>query len=184
MKVRVEGPHPVGQKWRGLALDHFDGISWSCSQPDRSRIPTQGGYFKLRESAIGSSFLVQTFFLEPIATNIVFGAHQVLAVSTDLGVLERDASDNIYSQSPRTGTVRYSVVSDSSQPDPMRRSPAGSRPVRRRPTTGRGRSKIISRPATTTAWSCAARRIAPTHLLCSYWKSGGATANISQRRWR
>jgi protein-glutamine gamma-glutamyltransferase len=124
MKVRAEGPIPPGQKWRGIALDTFDGVSWSSSRPERIRIATQGGFFKLHETATGNPFLVQTFFLEPIATRIVFGAHRVLAVSTDLGVLERDAADNIYSQIPRAGTIRYSVVTELPQSDPGRMAPS------------------------------------------------------------
>jgi len=121
MKVKVDAPHaklPPDLKWRGIALDHFDGKSWSCSTADRNQIPTQAGYFKLQEYTQGTDILVQTFFLEPISTDVVFGSHQVLAVSGDLGWLERDASDNIYTLTPRKSALRYSVVSDITRPDP------------------------------------------------------------------
>lgn len=120
MKVRVDAPPaklPPDLKWRGIALDHFDGKSWSCGLADRSQIPTQAGYFKLQEYTQGTDILVQTFFLEPISTDVVFGSHKVLAVSGDLGWLERDASDNIYTLTQRTSVVRYSVVSDITRPD-------------------------------------------------------------------
>jgi uncharacterized membrane protein len=121
MKVKVDAPPaklPPDLKWRGIALDHFDGKSWSCGRTDRNQIPTQAGYFKLQEYTQGTDILVQTFFLEPISTDVVFGSHKVLAVSGDLGWLERDASDNIYTLTQRTSALRYSVVSDITRPDP------------------------------------------------------------------
>ena len=123
MKVRVDSSLsrlPPDLKWRGIALDRFDGRSWSRSRLDRFRIPTQAGFFKLQEYTQGPDLLVQTFLLEPIATDVVFGSHQMLAVSGDLGWLERDASDNVFSRTPRDAQVRYSVVSDVTRPDPMR----------------------------------------------------------------
>jgi transglutaminase-like putative cysteine protease/uncharacterized membrane protein len=121
MKIKVDAPPaklPPDLKWRGIALDHFDGKSWSRSRTDQSPIPTQAGYFKLQEYTQGTDILVQTFFLEPISADVVFGSHKVLAVSRDLGQLERDTSDNIYALTPRTSALRYSVVSDITPPDP------------------------------------------------------------------
>jgi transglutaminase-like putative cysteine protease len=121
MKIRVDAPPemlPLDLKWRGTALDRFDGRVWSRSRSVRNRIPTQAGYFKLRQTTQGTNVLVQTVFLEPMATDVVFGIHKVLAVSSELGGLERDASDTIYARTPRAGTIRYSVVSDLARPDP------------------------------------------------------------------
>jgi len=127
MKVKTEGPHGSGAKWRGIALDYFDGKSWICSRSDRERVPVQGGYFKLQETARSGSLLLQTVFLEPMATDVVFGAHQVLAVSTDLGLLKHDQHDNVYSEGSRHGTARYSVVSDTTPPDPGKIPPQPGR---------------------------------------------------------
>lgn len=133
MKVKVDAPSsqlPPDLKWRGIALDHFDGRSWSRSRSDRNQIPTQAGYFKLQEAAQGTDVIVQTFLLQPIATDIVFGSHRVLAVSSDLGWIGRDASDNIYSLTQRTSAIRYSVVSDITRPDPRLIAPHPGRPPR------------------------------------------------------
>jgi hypothetical protein len=62
--------------------------------------------------------LVQTVFLEPMTTDVVFGIHKVLAVSSELGLLERDAADTVYANTVKAGTIRYSVVSDLARPDP------------------------------------------------------------------
>ncbi|MBZ5499316.1 MAG: DUF3488 and transglutaminase-like domain-containing protein [Acidobacteriia bacterium] len=133
MKVQVDAPlaqQPPDLKWRGIALDHFDGRSWSRSRSDRNRIPTQAGYYKLEQTTQGTNVLVQTFLLEPISTDIVFGSHKVLAVSPDLGWLERDGSDNIYSLTQRKSAIRYSVVSDITRPDPALIAPHSGRPPR------------------------------------------------------
>jgi len=121
MKVRMDTPPdrlPPDLKWRGMVLDRFDGRTWSHSRSTRSRIPTQGGYFKLRQTIEGPDVLVQTVFLEPIDSEVVFGIHKVLAVSGELGWLERDVSDTIYARLPKGGTTRYSVVSDLTRHDP------------------------------------------------------------------
>ncbi len=115
MKVQVDAPKaqlPPDLKWRGIALDHFDGKSWSHPLSDRSPIPTQGGYFKLQAFTGGTDVLVQTFFLEPGKADVVFGSARVLAVSNDLGALERDAGDNIYTAVLRKSVTRYTVISD------------------------------------------------------------------------
>ena len=121
MKVRVDVPPsslPADLKWRGIALDHYDHGSWRRSRTDRDRIPMQAGYFKLAESSSGTNLLSQTVYLEPIATDVVFGSHRILAVSNDLGGLEQDAAGNIFSVSPRSGAIRYTAVSDITRPDP------------------------------------------------------------------
>jgi transglutaminase-like putative cysteine protease len=126
MKVKVDSPPeklPPDLKWRGIALDYFDGKAWSCGRPERVRIPTQGGYFKLEQSAQGPELLMQTFLMEPIATDIVFASHKVLAVSTDLGWVERDNSGNVFSMTPRSGEIRYGAISDISKVDPTLFSP-------------------------------------------------------------
>jgi len=131
MKVKVDAPVaglPQDLKWRGIALDHFDGKAWSRARSERSRIATQAGYFKVQQEVQGTDMLVQTFLLQPIATEIVFGSHKVLAVSGDLGTLERDAFDNIYSVAPRTSAMRYSVVSDITPLDPRFISPTAQAP--------------------------------------------------------
>jgi transglutaminase-like putative cysteine protease len=126
MKVKVDAPReklPTDLKWRGIALDFFDGKAWSCTRPERLRIPTQGGYFKLEQSTQGPELLMQTFFLEPIATDVVFASHKILAVSADLGWVERDKSGNVFSKTPRSGEIRYSAISDISRVDPTLFSP-------------------------------------------------------------
>lgn len=127
MKVQIDargGRPPRDPKWRGVALEQFDGRSWSRPRLDRTPVPRQTGYFKLQQAALGADIVVQTFFLQPMATDVVFGSHRILAVSADLGWLARDPADNIYSFTPRDRALSYSVISDVTQPD-LELIPAG-----------------------------------------------------------
>ena len=151
MKIRTEGTLTPDLKWRGLALDYFDGRAWTCTRNGRSQLPVQGGYYKMQETAAGAAFLVQTVFLEPLSTDVVFGARQILAVSTDAGPLARDAEDNVYSLSPRTATTKYSVVSDATRPDPAFMAP--------QPTPDRMQATYLQVPALDPRIAALARRV-------------------------
>ncbi len=121
MKVRLSEPParlPAGLKWRGIALERFDGRSWSRGRNDRRELEAQGEYYKLQDFALGPALLTQTFLQEALATDALFAAHSVLAFSADLGSLRRDAADNFYTERPAAGKLRYSAVSDLTRPDP------------------------------------------------------------------
>ena len=108
---------PYNLKWRGAAFDHYDGRAWTLRRREQLPVTTQGGFYKLEESAMGSEFLRQTFFMEETLTNKIFAAHRALAVSIDAGFLRRDSSDNLSAQNPAQGKKSYIVVSDSIYPD-------------------------------------------------------------------
>lgn len=109
---------PPGLKWRGIALDHYDGRAWSRNRFVLSRVQHSGDYFKLENSIQGTQLLEQTFFLEPLSTDVVFAGHKVLAISSDLGVLRRDVAGNLYTLGHPQSKVRYKAVSDITPPDP------------------------------------------------------------------
>jgi transglutaminase-like putative cysteine protease len=109
---------PTNLKWRGVALDFYDGTSWSRSRAARSRLTPQGEYFRLEETAQGTNILTQTFLLEAMSTNILFAGHKALAISGDVGFLVRDTSDNLYTARNAFNKIRYTAVSDITRPDP------------------------------------------------------------------
>jgi protein-glutamine gamma-glutamyltransferase len=122
MRVRLgEGtPYlPANLKWRGVALDHYDGSAWSRSRLGRTALVAEGGlYYKLEESTYGPETLWQTYFLEALSTEVVFAGHRVLAVSREIGSLNRDASDNLFTSRHPFSKLRYSVFSEIVHPDP------------------------------------------------------------------
>ncbi len=109
---------PSKLKWRGLAFDYYDGRSWSRSNQTRYGIPEQGWYYKLQDSAQGTDWINQTFFVEALSTNVVFAMPRALAISRDVGYLQRDAAGNLYTTEHLNNKMRYSAFSDPVRPDP------------------------------------------------------------------
>jgi transglutaminase-like putative cysteine protease len=121
MKVRLTDPPaglPGNLKWRGIALERYDGRSWSRSRLARTRVAPEMEYFKLERSIQGTQLLPQTFFLEALSTDVVFASNKVLAISTDLGFLQRDSSGNLFTIRHDARKIRYRAVSDITAPDP------------------------------------------------------------------
>ncbi len=121
MRVRPgESPSalPVSLKWRGIALDYFDGRAWSRGKSGRGNVPASGEYFRLETSIQGTQLLEQTFFLEAISTDVVFAGHKVLAISSDLGVLRRDDTGNLFTLAHSLHKIRYKAISDITPPNP------------------------------------------------------------------
>jgi transglutaminase-like putative cysteine protease len=121
MRVRLDGNDSTGGlKWRGIALDTFDGQGWSKSRPN-SREPRdkadrdiiQVDYATGRES-----LLLQTVYLEPLDTPVLFAAPRAVGVQGNFSVLLRDVYGAIYFQ--RAGErISYRVLSDTSTPPPQ-----------------------------------------------------------------
>ncbi len=121
MKVRLTDPParvPGNLKWRGIALDKYDGRSWTRSRVARMRVAPERDYFKLERSIQGTHLLAQTFFLEALSTEVVFACHKVLAISSDIGFLELDTGGSLFTVRHDAEKVRYNAVSDVTPPDP------------------------------------------------------------------
>ena len=121
MRIQTATPPsetPENLKWRGLSFDHFDGRSWKNTEQHRVAVATQGRYYKLENSAQGTNWLNQTFFVEALSTNVIFAARRVLAVSIDVGHLERDPAGNLYADSHILKKLRYEAISDAIRPNP------------------------------------------------------------------
>jgi transglutaminase-like putative cysteine protease len=121
MRVKTTLPPselPPDLKWRGLAFDYYDGRSWRRRDQTRSAIPTQGRYYKLENSAQGTHWINQTFFIEALSTDVVFATRKALAVSRDVGLLERDSAGSLHTAPHLKKKLRYFAVSDPIRPDP------------------------------------------------------------------
>jgi transglutaminase-like putative cysteine protease len=119
MRVRVsEPPEKLSStlKWRGLALEQFDGRTWRRVSAARQRISPQARYYKLEKFAQGTDLLYQTFFLEALSTDVIFASHRVLAVSDDLDSMQRDSSGNMFTTMHASRKLRYAAISDMTQP--------------------------------------------------------------------
>jgi transglutaminase-like putative cysteine protease len=122
MRVKTDRPNeelPSDLKWRGLAFDYYDGHSWRRSNSTRQNLPIQGWYYKLEDSTQGTNWIHQTFFIEALSTDVVFAMRKVLAVSRDVGFLQKDASESLYTARRLQKKLRYSAISDPIRPDPF-----------------------------------------------------------------
>jgi protein-glutamine gamma-glutamyltransferase len=105
-------------KWRGLAFDYFDGQVWERSDTSLHEVPLQGRFYKLEDEVQGTNWITQTFFIEPLSTNVIFSTPRTLAVSRDVGLLRRDSSDSFHTSRQAQKKLSYTAISDPVFPDP------------------------------------------------------------------
>ncbi|HWS53300.1 MAG TPA: DUF3488 and transglutaminase-like domain-containing protein, partial [Pyrinomonadaceae bacterium] len=137
MRVRVEGPDAARQKtprWRGVALDHFDGRRWYQSSNERRAVmPNESNLFPLGTTEDLNRLTTQTFFVEPIDTPVLFAAPRAVALQGALAYVRRDPQDGLTSRPHTQERVTYRVHSDTFEP-PAERLRADRRPYPQAPT--------------------------------------------------
>lgn len=113
MRTRlVSGTLLAAPRWRGVALDAFDGARWYTSRPDRSAIPAIGGDQHTLRPLDGAGEPVEfEIFLEPLATLALFGPHRVGSITGNFPGLELDENDSIFMRIPTARRIRYRVTS-------------------------------------------------------------------------
>jgi transglutaminase-like putative cysteine protease len=115
MRTRLlEGTSSAVPKWRGIALDRFDGHTWSLSSRRRRQIPRTRTDVYAAGLETGSGDRVRfEIFLEPLATTTLFGPHAVLEVEGGFrGGLETDSDDAIHQRTPASRRILYEVDSE------------------------------------------------------------------------
>jgi transglutaminase-like putative cysteine protease len=117
MRVRLpEGVSPAAfpdLRWRGIALDHFDGRAWSSGRPRWAiRRPSLPGQFELAAYRGRGQVLTQEVFLEPIGTDVLFGAARMLRAEVRAESLAVDDMGTVLvpSSSARLQYIVYSEV--------------------------------------------------------------------------
>lgn len=118
MRVKLDsGTVESGLYFRGVALDTFDNQSWSKSKPgpiqrtkNEDREVVQLDFATSRET-----LLIQTIFLEPMDTPILFAVPRAVGIQGSFSVLEKDAYGSL--SFPRDfERISYKVISDRSSP--------------------------------------------------------------------
>jgi transglutaminase-like putative cysteine protease len=124
MRVRVEGPSAPGGRplrWRGVALDRFDGRRWTqSSEANNPYQPLDGNLFRIGTTEDLSRLTTQTFFLEPIDTPVIFAAPRALALQGGFTYVRRDRDDGLASRAHPLERITYTVYSDTYEPAPER----------------------------------------------------------------
>jgi protein-glutamine gamma-glutamyltransferase len=135
MRVKVDIPFdslPADLKWRGIALDYFNGAGWSRTrQGDRLvyRDEETTGFLVAQNRRSHEFLLTQTFWLEPF-TPVVFGLPEIIQISTNPNLEEfvLQSGTGSYSIYPmRPGARRYTVFSDFMTRDERLARPAPER---------------------------------------------------------
>lgn len=110
---------PQDLKWRGIALDHYDGRVWSNTDRMFRRIARDERYrsFLVAEARRiqGEEFLVgQSILMEPLGT-VIFGATDIVSIALEdaSGHFLFEDANNSFSLARRPSEpLRYSVYSD------------------------------------------------------------------------
>jgi len=98
-------------KWRGIALDRFDGRSWSTSPTSQRVLVKQPeGMFQVQRVK-GEPVLRQQIYLEPIGTEALFSAPNTVAIAVSASALLVDELGSIALSSPPPTRISYLAVS-------------------------------------------------------------------------
>ena len=122
MRVRLEGPIPenhIDLRWRGVALDDFNGKSWRKSAEARQQQSVTGerGFFQVGTTAGLNRLTTQTVFLEPIESTVLFALPQAVAIQGDFQSLRLDRERSIQSRRPQLERIIYKALSDTTRPE-------------------------------------------------------------------
>ena len=114
MRVKRAGGKPSsGLRWRGIALDQFDGRSWQKSQLSNSGItPDDGGVFQIRPQEHPADAVRYDFLLEPMATTTLFGPYRIDSITSRLEGITVDRDESIFLRIPQQRRIQYQVQSD------------------------------------------------------------------------
>jgi hypothetical protein len=107
-------------RWRGMALDRYDGRAWTSTRRARAAIrrsPT--GQFELGAFRGAGPVLVQEIYLEPFGTEMIFAAPRALRLGLRADTIVVDDMDGI-SVPSAAARFRYVVQSELESPGPGR----------------------------------------------------------------
>jgi transglutaminase-like putative cysteine protease len=101
-------------KWRGIALDQFDGHNWTKSDRRHALLEAQipGEFYWIHPIVQKRDTAGYEILLEPLATNTLFAPYQVRMVSGRLQGVDSDSDDSLYLRFPTPRRNQYEVVSE------------------------------------------------------------------------
>jgi transglutaminase-like putative cysteine protease len=122
MRVRVEesqAGRARNLRWRGVALDQFDGQRWQKSRTANLDLQASNdkGFFQLGTTEGLHRLTTQTFYVEPIDTPVLFAAPRVVALQAALPYVRLDKEGALSSQMHPEDRLSYKVYSDTAEPD-------------------------------------------------------------------
>jgi transglutaminase-like putative cysteine protease len=120
MRVRVEDPLAARHqtlRWRGVALDKFDGRSWRRSNKELEyRRANDRNLFQFGTTESLEHLTTQTFFVEPIDTPVLFIASRPVAIQAALPYIGIDGEDSLSTRDHSQERISYRAYSDTTEP--------------------------------------------------------------------
>lgn len=133
MRVRLEdtqGERKRSLRWRGVALDYFDGRGWQRTSGKNSleQFGNPRGFFQVGTTEGLDRLTTQTFYVEPIDTPVLFAAPRVVALQGAIPYLSSDSEGALTTRPHFQERISYKVYSDTSEPDEsvLRKTPLGN----------------------------------------------------------
>lgn len=110
---RLTGTPYAVLKWRGVALDTFDGSDWRKKNRMRSVVPADNFRYRFGDTSPRGETVKYEILLEPLATTAIFGPHKIREVSGRLiPGLEKDDDDAIFARFQQSRRLQYQVQSE------------------------------------------------------------------------
>jgi hypothetical protein len=141
MRIRLDRRPPRYLRWRGIALEVYDGRAWSLlTDPDRRESPSSAQERRSSEGAEADarfnrdhtidqkvaekqssldrrqSTISQMIVLEPLSTDTLFATQKAFRLRGPIGNVSRDRSTGALSSAGLRGRTAYVVMSDISIP--------------------------------------------------------------------
>jgi protein-glutamine gamma-glutamyltransferase len=114
MRARRAGGKPSSPlRWRGIALDRFDGRTWHKSELSHSGIaPDENGVFMIRTPERPSNLVRYDILLEPMATTTLFGPYRVDSITSRVEGITIDHDESMFLRIPQQRRIQYRVSSE------------------------------------------------------------------------
>lgn len=117
MRVQIEGDptEPYGGiRWRGVVLDNFDNKNWSQTKPPPSYpfVKTENGIFQVGFSSGKRAATIQTIYLEPLDTDVLFALSNPVRLQGNFPVLKKDTYGGVSAVRANFERLSYKVNSD------------------------------------------------------------------------
>ncbi|MBD0373007.1 MAG: DUF3488 domain-containing protein [Pyrinomonadaceae bacterium] len=117
MRVRVESPKAnLNLRWRGIALDSFDGRTWKRSM-EESKPYSGRNFYQFETPDSRHDLTTQTFFLEPVDTPVLFAAPRVIALQGAFSYVRIDREGALTTRQHPLDRITYRAISDTTEPD-------------------------------------------------------------------
>jgi transglutaminase-like putative cysteine protease len=110
---RVNGmPFPV-LKWRGVALDTFDGVRWSRKDSTRQVLRPENSTYILRRQAARGELATFNILLEPLATTTLFAPLHTRQISgRQIPGLEIDRNTSLFARFQQSQRLQYQLQAE------------------------------------------------------------------------